>query len=151
MSHRDPIRVYVTHLWEESDDYLRVFEYLESARNFFYRNLSTPGARPAGDKELAKECYRGQIRDAEMVLALTSLYPRDREMLTFQLLFAKACQKPVVVVKLFGGKDTPLPKEISELADAVVDWDERALIDAIRGEARKENTSRWDVIEFKLD
>ena len=33
----------------------------------------------------------------------------------------------------------------------VVDWDERGLVDAIRKEARHENTARWDVIEFKLD
>src|SRR5580692_4045602 len=105
MSHRDPIRVYVTHLWEESDDYLRVFEYLESARNFFYRNLGTPAARPAGDKEQQKESFRSQIQNAEVVLALTSLYAVDREMLAFQLLYAKACRKPVVVAKLFGGKD----------------------------------------------
>jgi len=38
MSQRDPIRVFVTHSFEESDDYTRVFEYLESARNFYYRN-----------------------------------------------------------------------------------------------------------------
>jgi hypothetical protein len=72
-------------------------------------------------------------------------------MLVFQLLYAKACQKPVVLTRLFGGKDTPLPREIADLSDLVVDWDERALIDAIRREARHENTSRWDVIEFKLD
>ena len=33
MSQNNPIRVFVTHSWEVSDDYLRVFEYLESARN----------------------------------------------------------------------------------------------------------------------
>ena len=150
MSQRDPIRVYVTHLWEESDDYLRVFEYLESARNFFYRNLGKPGARPSGDKEQQKEVFRGQIRDSEVVLALASLYAADREMTTFQLLYAKACDKPVVMMKIFG-KDAPLPKEIADLADTVVEWDERALVDAIRREARHEDTTRWDVVEFKLD
>jgi hypothetical protein len=34
MSQRDPIRVFVTHCFEESEDYVRAFEYLESARNF---------------------------------------------------------------------------------------------------------------------
>jgi len=151
MSQRDPIRVYVTHLWEESDDYLRVFEYLESARNFYYRNLSTPGARPGGDKERRKESFRGQMSNAEVVLALASLYVIDREMLSFQLLYAKAARKPVVLARQFGGKDVALPAEIADLADVLVDWDERALVDAIRREARHEETNRWDVIEFKLD
>ena len=35
MSQRDPIRVFVTHCFEEVDDYLRVFEYIESAQNFY--------------------------------------------------------------------------------------------------------------------
>ena len=33
----------------------------------------------------------------------------------------------------------------------VIDWDERALVDAIRRQARHEETTRWDTIEFKLD
>ena len=51
MSQANPLRIFVTHLWENSDDYLRVFEYLESSRNFFYRNFSTPDQAPVGDKE----------------------------------------------------------------------------------------------------
>ena len=51
MSQAHPIRIFVTHVWETSEDYLRVFEYLESATNFFYRNFSTPEQAPSGDKE----------------------------------------------------------------------------------------------------
>ena len=47
MSQRDPIRVFVTHCFEEGDDYLRVFEYLESAQNFYYNNCSAPEVQPA--------------------------------------------------------------------------------------------------------
>ena len=39
----------------------------------------------------------------------------------------------------------------SNLADEVVDWDERALVDAIKRQARHEDTTRWDTIEFKMD
>lgn len=150
MSQRDPIRVFVTHLWDESDDYLRVFEFLESARNFFYRNLAVPAARPEGGKEPQKEALRKQIADAEVVLATSSAYKIDREMLTFQLLYAKACDKPVVLLKAFG-REEKLPKELTDLADETVDWDERGLVDAIRRQARHEDTARWDVVEFKLD
>jgi len=64
-------RIFVTHAWENSDDYLRVFEYLESQRNFFYRNYSTlTGA--AGDKEALRENLRQQITPAEAIIALSS-------------------------------------------------------------------------------
>ena len=46
MSQNNPIRLFVTHAWDTSDEYLRIFEYLESARNFFYKNLSAPDKAP---------------------------------------------------------------------------------------------------------
>lgn len=150
MSQQNPVRIFVTHLWEESDDYLRVFEYLESSRNFFYRNLSRPEARPSGDKEAQKERLREQIRDCEAMIALAALHAQNPDLLTFQLLFAKACDKPVLLLPGFGSGQAP-PKSLVELSDAVIEWDERGMIDAIRREARHEETTRWDVVEFKLD
>jgi len=150
MSQANPVRLFVTHLWEDSDDYLRVFEYLESARNFFYRNTSRPELRPQGDKEAQKEALRKQIAPVEVIIALSSLYETSQDLLTFQLLYAQACQKPVVLLKPFGSQ-APVPKVLSDLADEVVDWDERALVDAIKRQARHEDTTRWDTIEFKMD
>jgi hypothetical protein len=150
MSQANPIRVFVTHLWDENDDYLRVFEYLESARNFYYRNSSTPQQRPVGNKEMLKEDLRRQINPAEAVIALTSLYERDQDLLVFQLAFAQASEKPVILLKRFGAAQA-VPKALSDLADEVIDWDERALVDAVRRQARHEDTTRWDVVEFKLD
>src|SRR5258708_25504253 len=99
VSQSNPIRIFVTHAWETGDDYLRVFEYLESARTFFYRNTSTPHQRPAGDKEAVRESLRKQIAAAEAVVALASLFDTARELLTFQLLFAQATEKPVLLLK----------------------------------------------------
>lgn len=150
MSQADPIRVFVSHVWETSDDYLRVFEYLESARNFFYRNTSTPDRVPAGDKEGLREDLRRQIKEAEVVILLPALFAKHQDLVTFQALFAQASERPVILLRYFG-KDVALPKELTDLATVVVDWDERALVDAIRLAARHENTARYDTIEFKLD
>ena len=51
VTQRNPIRLFVSHVWHPDDDYHRVFEYLESASNFFYRNTSTPENRPKGERE----------------------------------------------------------------------------------------------------
>jgi hypothetical protein len=150
MSQANPVRLFVTHAWENSDEYLRVFEYLESARNFFYKNYSTPDKRPAGDKEALREDLRRQIATVEAVIALSGLHTTQPDLLTFQLLFAQASHKPVVLLKPFGGKGEA-PKSILDLVNEVVAWDERALVDAIRRQARHEETTRWDTIEFKLD
>ena len=44
-----------------------------------------------------------------------------------------------------------LPKAIKDLADEVSPWNERSLIDALRRQARHQESTRWDTIEFKLD
>jgi hypothetical protein len=85
MSQANPFRLFITHAWESSDDYLRVFEYLESAKNFFYLNFSTPDKPPGADKEAQREDLRRQIAPTEAVIALASLYDTHKDLLTFQL------------------------------------------------------------------
>lgn len=150
MSQENPIRLFVSHLWEESDDYSRVFEFLESARNFYYRNTSAPERRPGGDKEAEREELRRQISAAEIVIMPSSLHAQNQDLVTFQALYAQASKKPVLLLKSFGTKAT-LPKALADLSNDVIDWDERGFVDAIRRLARHENTARYDTIEFKLD
>jgi len=150
MSQNNPIRLFVTHAWDTSDEYLRIFEYLESSRNFFYKNLSAPDKAPSGGKEADREEFRRQIAQAECLIALPGLYAKNSELLLFQLTFAKASDKPVILMKPFGA-NAVLPKSITELTDQTVEWDGRALVDAVKAQARHEESHRWDTIEFKLD
>lgn len=150
MSQNNPIRLFITHGWETSDEYLRIFEYLESARNFFYKNLSEPEKAPAGGKEAEREELRRQIAHAECIIALPGLYRQNPDLLNFELTFAKASDKPVVLMRPFGA-NAVLPKAITDFSDQIVDWDGRALVDAVKAQARHEESNRWDTIEFKLD
>jgi hypothetical protein len=151
MSQRDPIRIFVTHAWESSADYLHVFEFLEGMRNFFYKNFSTPDVVPADvSVESRREDLRRQINSCEVVLALSSLQATHPDLLVFQVNYAKSCDKPVVLLPGFG-RELAVPKYITELADEKVAWDGRAMVDAILRQARHEQTQRWDTIEFKID
>jgi len=150
VTQKNPIRLFVCHVWAADDDYHRIFEYVESSPNFFYRNTSTPDARPSGDKEALRESLRNQIGEAEVVIVPAALYRRNVDWVEFQMHCAKAYDKPIIVLEPFGGTDTIAPA-VQELADDVVPWDQRQLIDAIKREARHEETTRFDTIEFKLD
>jgi hypothetical protein len=150
ITQQNPIRLFVCHVWVEDEDYHRIFEYVESSPNFFYRNTSTPDARPSGDKEALRESLRKQIAEAEVMIVPAALYRRNVDWVEFQMHCAKAYDKPIIVLEPFGGTDTISPA-VQELADDVVPWDQRQLIDAIKREARHEETTRFDVIEFKLD
>jgi hypothetical protein len=150
VSQQNPIRLFVSHAWQADDDYQRVFEYLESSRNFFYVNYSTPDKPPSGDKEAQKEDLRKQISPAEAVIILSSMHRRHSDLIEFQAHYAKACDKPVILLVSFGSTSA-ISKTLQGLADEVVNWDERGLVDAIKRQARHEETTRWDTIEFKLD
>ena len=151
MTENNPIRLFVTHLYEPDESYFRVFEYLESQPNFFYTNLATPEKPPRSkEKEATREDLRRQIADAEVVILLSSLFKRGRVLVEYQGLYAQSCEKPLIVMEPFGVTE-PVPAKLREMADEVVPWNGREIADAIRRQARHEDTKRWDVIEFKLD
>jgi hypothetical protein len=146
----NPIRLFVTHAWVETDDYTRIFEYLEASGNFYYLNTSQPQAKKPIDKESQREDLRRQIAPCEVVVVVPGAYFIAPELVLFQMNFAKAADRPIVAMENFGSVD-PLPKAIKDVADEVCAWNERNLIDALRRQARHQETTRWDTIEFKLD
>lgn len=151
MTEKNPIRLFVTHLYAPDEAYFRVFEYLESQPNFFYTNLATPEKPPRSkEKEAIREDLRRQMADAEVVVLLSSLHPRDPVLIEYQGLYAQSCDKPLVVMEPFGTTEA-VPAKLREMADEVVPWNGREMADAIRRQARHEDTTRWDTIEFKLD
>lgn len=150
MSEKNPIRIFVTHTFADHADYHRVFEYLESSPNFFYVNCSVPDHPPAtGGKEALKEEYRNQLKNAEVVIVLSSLYLENEYWITYQMDAAQAINVPLVALGAFGGT-APMPPEVSKRAAEIVDWNERLIVDAVRRQARHEDTQRWETIEFKF-
>ena len=150
MSQENPVRIFVTHCFSQNDDYFRVFEFLESSPNFFYKNVSNPDAVPAaGGLEALKDELRNQIQLAEIIIVLASVLEQNRDLLIFQLNAAQANDKPLIALERYGLVGD-LPAEVKDRCNAVAPWNERMMIDLILREARHEATNRWDVIEFEL-
>ncbi|MEM7610129.1 MAG: TIR domain-containing protein [Pseudomonadota bacterium] len=147
MSENNPIRVFVSHVFAESDDYLRVFEYLESIDRFYYFNVSDPNAKPSGGVEGVEDALRQQINEGEVVILLASLYADKRDWIDFQINAAKALEKPIILINAFG-RTTTVPGDLSSKASETVEWNNREIVDAIRRQARHEDTQRWEVIDF---
>jgi hypothetical protein len=150
ISQQNPVKVFVAHAFVPDEDYQRVFEYLESSHNFFYQNCSTPDYRGSMEAEAQRTELRRQIALAEVVIIPSVMFGKYRELINFEVNCAKGMDKAVVVLEAFGVKEK-MPVQLEALADEIVDWNERALVDAIRRQARHEETSRWETIEFKLD
>ncbi len=150
ISQQNPVKVFVAHGFQQDDDYLRVFEYLESSHNFFYLNCSSPDYRGSMEDSALKDELRRQIMLAEVVVVPSALFNKYRELINFEVNCAKGLEKAVVVLEAFGVKEK-MPVQLEALGDEIVEWNERTLVDAIRRQARHEETTRWETVEFKLD
>lgn len=148
MSEDNPIRVFVSHTFAVTDDYLRVFEFLESVDRFFYLNCSRPEDVPeSGGLAALKDELITQIKACEAVIVLASLFAEQGELVKYQMDVAEANGKPIIAIRPFGGLiDTP--QGLLERADENIEWNERDMVDALKRHARLEETSRWDVIDF---
>lgn len=151
MSEKNPYRVFVTHLFQQSEDYQRVFEYLESRENFFYVNSSNLEAMPSsGGPEAIKEILREQIKPAEVVIMPITTFDANPDLVGYQLDCAQAFKKPILAIKAFGETVT-IPKEVIDRCDDIIDWNDRSLINGIKKLGRGEDSDQWEVIEFDLD
>ena len=147
MSQDNPIRIYATHLWEEDDDFLRLFEYLTDVDSFFYVNLSEPGNKPGGgDREAEQAEFRRQMGPAEVVMVLSTQYVTNTGLIIYQMDLAKAMKKPIIAVEPFGPEN--ILKPVKDKADEIVPWYNRSMVDSIRHLGRGDLTSRYEVIDF---
>ena len=148
MSENNPIRVFVTHAFSESDDYLRLFEFLESDDKFYYLNVSKPEEAPkTGSMEEAKDILIQQIKEAEAVIVLPSLYEAKPDLVNFIMDGANAAGKPMIVLRPFGGV-AETPQALIDRTNEHIKWDAREMVDALRRQARLEDTSRWESLDF---
>jgi len=151
VSESNPIRVFVTHTFQTSDDYLRVFEFLESMERFFYINTSRPEEMPDdGGLDAIKEELISQIKECEAVLVLASQYMEQNDLTRFQMDVAEANGRPMIAIRPFGGIVESPPELVERVAEHI-GWNEREIVDALMRQARHEDTSRWETIEFTLD
>ena len=148
VSEENPIRVFVTHDFKETHDYLRVFEFLESVERFFYLNTSKPENVPeSGGLEAIKDELIGQIKECEAVIVLAAMYMENQELTSYQMDVADANEKPLIAIRPFGGM-LETPDDLVQRVNEHIEWNEREIVDALKRQARLEDTSRWDVIDF---
>ena len=148
VSEKNPIRVFVTHTFEENDDYLRVFEFLESDDRFYYLNVSKPENIPAsgGITAIKDELIR-QIKASEVVVVLPGVFNDKTELASFMMDVADANDINMLAIRPFGGL-LETPQEVVDRVKAHIEWNAREIVDTIKMQARGEETSRWEVIDF---
>ncbi|MEJ2515851.1 MAG: hypothetical protein P8080_02005 [Gammaproteobacteria bacterium] len=150
MSESNPIRLFVVHGWIADDDYSRLIEYLETAENFFYRSVSKPDAPVAGGDGVAarRQAIVESLKDAECVVCAAAIWDRYNDWARYTVDRAEEMELPLVAIEYFGPREMDL--RLKGHAAEVVSWDSRSIVDAIRRQARHEDTTRFDVIDFDM-
>lgn len=148
MSESNPIRVFATHCFDETDDYLRIFEFLESVDRFYYLNVSRPENLPTtgGAQELKDELIN-QIKASEAVIVLPSTFEQNRDLTNFMMDVAEANNLGMITIRPFGGIQQIQPELVERCAEQI-EWNDREMVDALRRQARGEDTARWEVLDF---
>ena len=148
MFENNPIKVFATHSFDESDDYLRVFEFLESVDRFYYLNVSKPENVPTtGGLQAIKDELIAQIKASEAVFVLPGLFEQKEELVRFMMDVADANDINTMSIQPFGHIGETPPKIHDRVKDDV-EWNARTIVDAITFQARGKETSRWEVIDF---
>lgn len=148
MSESNPITVFATHAFEESFDYLRVFEFLEGVDRFYYVNVSKPENIPgSGGLQAIKDELIEQIKAAEAIFVLSSVYEEKPDLVKFMMDVAEANHKGMIAIRPFGSA-AETPPELLERCQEHIGWNDREMADALRRQARGEDTARWEVLDF---
>ena len=147
MYEHNPIRVFVTHAFSETDDYLRIFEFLECVDRFYYLNVSKPEEAPSGGMDEVKEVLIQQIKDCEAMFVLPALYESQPDLVTFMMDVADANGKPMIAIRPFG-QVSRTPAVLVDRCNEHIEWNAREMVDALKRQARLEDTSRWEVVDF---
>jgi hypothetical protein len=148
VSESNPIRVFVTHTFTESDDYLRVFEFLESVDRFYYLNVSKPENIPSeGGLEAIKDELISQIKQSEAFIVIADVYGHKPDLVQYMMDVAEANNIGMIGIKPYGGVAETAEKVMSRVNEHI-EWNAREIVDAIKRQGRGEDTARWEVIDF---
>lgn len=125
-------RLFASHAWHRSEDYERVFEFLDGAPNFIYSNYSVPvdSAFERMNTEQLKDQIRTQIKPVQCVIILAGLYVSYSSWINFEIEYANSLGKPIIGIKPWGAER--MPTAVQYASNTIVGWNTSSIVDAIR-------------------
>lgn len=127
--------LFISHGWYYNDDYKRLVELLNNARNFKWRNYSVPEDDPlAGGsrKKLARE-IDNQIRLTNAVLVISRIYVAHRTWIKFEIDLADYYNKPIIGIQPRGSINIPTMLQRPDVE--IVKWNAKSIVNSIRRNA----------------
>jgi hypothetical protein len=123
-------KLFISHINKEDEEYDLFLSKLDAAYDFKWEDTAIKGSIKPGD--LMK-----QVESADVVIILSGLISKDKELLTSMIDTASKLEKPMVVVRPYGMETVPL--NLEEMATDVVGWNTPCIVDAVMESYEGEN------------
>jgi len=132
MSTARDYNVFISHAWEESEDYRRIVRMLNQARLFSWVNQSVTrkGYTQSNSPGEIIDMLMKQIEPAEIVVVVSDIYWEHSKDIQQQINLAQQLEKPIIGIKSLGKEGVPPILHYS--AAEVVDWAPMDIVSAIR-------------------
>lgn len=115
-------KLFISHINKEDEEYDLFLSKLDAAYDFKWEDTAVKGSIKPDD--LMK-----QVESADVVIILSGLISKDKELLTSMINTASKLEKPMLVVRPYGMETVPL--NLEEMATDVVGWNTPCIVDAV--------------------
>ncbi len=122
--------LFISQLNQDSDEYHRFIGKLEASHDFQWKNYTIPGET---DAKKLKE----QMKLVNVVVILSGLYSKDKNLIQKEIDIAIELEKPVVIIRPYGMEN--VPGSIEQVATEVVGWNTPCIVDSIRESSQSED------------
>lgn len=125
-------RIFISHSWSYSDQYLRLVQLLNQELGFFY-NHSVPQSDPVHTNGTDRELYNkieAQVRGCSCVVILAGVYSTYSKWINKEIEIAKKLGKPIIAVEYWGAERTSTV--VKNAATEIVRWNASSIAAAIR-------------------
>lgn len=129
-------KLFISHAWRYSDDYVRLAKLLNAAPRFQWSNFSAPRSKPLLDPDkstnratLVAE-LRDQIKPVHCVVIISGMYASYSDWIAKEIELAREYSKPIVGIRPWGSQRTPVA--VSGAAQEIVSWQTSSIVAAIR-------------------
>jgi hypothetical protein len=115
--------IFISQLKDDDEEYNRFIGKLEASHDFQWKNHSI------SDKTDKKQIQE-QMKDVDVVIILSGLYSKNKNLIEQEIDMARKLEKPIVIIRPYGMEN--VPGRIEDAASEVVGWNTSCIVDSVR-------------------
>ena len=129
------LRIFVPHVHEDDEHVDKLRQYLnEGGHEVDVSAIDSSSPNEAHNPDyIMSEYIRPKVEWCEAIVVLISPATQDSDWVDNEIELAKRLEKRIIGVWIPGSEGCPIPQGLQDYANAIVAWDEDAIIAAIDG------------------